>query len=66
MNITKPGSFFTIVHFKRSGSRHIHKEIEIPCCVFGFTVIICKTGLKHIQTLTHKCNIIKEEHFEPI
>ena len=24
----------TIVHFKRLGSRHIHKEIEIPYCVF--------------------------------
>ena len=39
---------------------------EIPYCVFGFNEIICKTGLKHIQTLTHKCNIIKEEHFEAI
>ena len=54
----------TIVHFKRLGSRHIHKEIGIPYCVFGFNEIICKTGLKHIQSLTHKCNIIKEEHFE--
>ena len=59
----RPG---TIVHFKRLGSRHIHKEIEIPCCVFGFNVIICRTGLKHIQALTHKCNIIKEEHFKAI
>ena len=55
-----------IVHFKRLGSRHIHKEIEIPYCVFGFNEIICKTCLKHIRTLTHKCNIIKEEHFEAI
>ena len=35
-----------IVHFKRLGSRHIHKEIEISLCVFGFNVIICETGLK--------------------
>ena len=56
----------TKVHFKRLGSRHIHKEIEIPYCVFGFNEIICKTGLKHIQTLTHKCNIMKEKHFEAI
>ena len=55
-----------IVHFKCLSSRHIHKEIEISYCVFGFNEIICKTGLKHIQTLTHKCNIIKEEHFEAI
>ena len=39
----------TIVHFKRLGSRHIHKEIEIPYCVFRFNEIICKTGLKHIS-----------------
>ena len=55
-----------IVHFKRLGSRHIHKEIELPYCVFGFNEIICKTCLKPIQTLTHKCNIIKEEHFVAI
>ena len=54
-----------VMHFKRLGSRHIiHKEIEIPYCVFGFNEIIWKTGLKHIKTLIHKCNIIKEEHFE--
>ena len=56
----------TVVHFKRLGSRHIYKEIEIPYCVFGFNGITCKTGLKHIQTLTHKCNIVKEKHFEAI
>ena len=56
----------TIVHFKRLVSRHIRKEIKIPYCVFGFNEIICKTGLKHIQTLTHKYNIIKEEHSEAI
>ena len=56
----------TIVHFKRLSSRHIHKEINIPYCVFGINEIICKTCLKHIQTLTHKCNITKEEHFEAI
>ena len=55
-----------IVHFKRLGSRHIHKEIGIPYCVFEFNEIISKTGLTHIQTLTHKCNIIKEGHFEAI
>ena len=54
------------MHFKRLGSRHNYKEIEISSCVFGFNVIICKTCLKHIQTLTHKCNIITEEHFEAI
>ena len=53
----------TIVHFKRLGSRHIHKEIEISECVFGFNEILCETGL--IQTLTHNCNI-KEELFEAI
>ena len=35
-----------IVRFKRVGSRHIHKEIEISFCVFGFSDIICETGLK--------------------
>ena len=50
----------TVVHFKRLGSRHIHKEIEIPLYVFGIDEIISKTGLKPIQTLTHKCNIINE------
>ena len=35
-----------ISHFKRLGSRHIHKEIEISYCVFGFNEIICETGLK--------------------
>ena len=34
------------VHFKRLGSRNIHKETEIPYCVFGIKDIICKTGLK--------------------
>ena len=59
-------SYHAIVHFKRLGSRHIHKEIEISQCVFGFIDVICKTDLKHIQTLTHNCNIINEEHFEAI
>ena len=36
----------TVVHFKRLGSRHIHKEIDISQCVFGFSEIICETGLK--------------------
>ena len=36
----------TIVHFKRLGSRHIHKEIEIYQCAFGFNEILCETGLK--------------------
>ena len=53
-------------HFKCLGSRYIHKEIEISYFVFWFNEIICKTVLKPIQTLTHKCNIIKEEHFEAI
>ena len=65
-NIISELMIITIVHFKRLGSRHIHQEIEIPYCVFRFNEIICKTGLKHIQTLTHKCNIIKEEHFEAL
>ena len=39
-------SFIPIVHFKRLGSRHIHKEIEISQCVFGFNEKICETGLK--------------------
>ena len=54
------------MNFKCLGSRHIHKEIEIRWCVFRINEIIWKTGLKSIQTLTHKCNIIKEENFEAI
>ena len=54
------------MYFKHLGSRYIHKEIELSYFVLGFNEIICKTGLKPIQTLTHKCNIIKEEHFEAI
>ena len=40
------GFYFTIMHFKREGSRHIHKEIEISLCVFGFNEILCETGLE--------------------
>ena len=48
-----PLTLIIIVNFKRLGSRHIHKEIEIPYCVFGFNEIICKTGLnifRHLHT----------------
>ena len=34
--------------------------------MFRFNEIICETGLNLIQTLTHNCNIINEEHFEAI
>ena len=54
-----------ISHFKRLCSRHIHKEIEISYCVFGFNEIICETGLKP-NSDTQNCNIISEEHFEAI
>ena len=38
----------------------------VRACVFRLDEIVCKRGLKPIQTLTHKCNIIKEERFEAI
>ena len=44
--LTAANLSFIIVHFKRLGSRHIHKEIEISYCVFGFNEIIYETGLK--------------------
>ena len=38
-----------IVHFKRLGSRHIHKEIKLRKIIIGMDRILCKTDLIHIR-----------------
>ena len=52
----------TIVFFKRLGSRHIDKEIELQEGMKGIDNILCKTNLNLIRGLTY--NTYNEVLFE--
>ena len=54
--IFEPSIIHTIVHFKRLGSRHIHKEIELQKTVNGINSILWMTDLILIRRHTYKCN----------
>ena len=54
----------TIAHFKRLGSRHIHKEIKLQKALNGMDRILCKTGLILIRRHTYKCNTLSDVDFE--
>ena len=54
----------TIVHFKRLGSRHIHKEIKLQKAMNGMDRILCITDLILIQRHTYKSNALSDVDFE--
>ena len=56
--------YIIIVQFKRSGSRHIHKEIKIQKAMKGMGRILCKTDLILIQRHIYKCNTFSDVDFE--
>ena len=65
--ITYPNIFnkgISIVHFKRLGSRHIHKEIKLQKAMNGMDRILCKTDLILIRRHTFKCNTFIDADFE--
>ena len=49
-----------IMFFKRSGSRHIHKEIKLQEGMKGIDNILCKTDQNLIRRLTYKCNTLND------
>ena len=54
-------TYYTIVHFKRLGSRHIHKEIQSQKAITewkGFCVKIL------IPRHTYKCNTFSDVDFD--
>ena len=53
-----------IVHFKRLGSRHIHKEIKLQKAMNGMDRVLCKTDLILIQRHSYKCDTFSNEDFE--
>ena len=53
-----------IVHFKRLGSRHIHKEIKLQKSMSGMDRILCKTDLILIRRHTYKCNTFNDVDFQ--
>ena len=54
----------TIVHFKRLGSQHFHKEIKLQKAMNGMDRILCKIDLILIRRHTHKCNTFSHVDFE--
>ena len=53
-----------IVHFKRSGSRYIHKNIKLQKSMEGMNRILCKTNLTLIWRHIYKCNTFSNVNFE--
>ena len=54
----------TLLHFKRLGIRHIHKEIKLQKAVNGMDMILCKTDLIIVRRHTYKCNTFSDVDFE--
>ena len=52
------------MHFKRLGSRHIHKEINLQKSVNGMNRILCKTDLILFRRHAYKCNTFSVVDFE--
>ena len=56
--------FCTLVHFKRLGSRHIHKEIKLQKAMNGMDRVLCKTDQILIRRHTYTFNTFSDVYFE--